>query len=58
VFITIDSNLIFQQNLRSIGLCVIVLCAINSRYEILQPLIPGLLDAIEIATPGNVIQIK
>lgn len=58
VFITIDSNLIFQQNLKQSGLCLVILCAVNSRYETLQPLIPQLQAAIEIAKPGDVIQIK
>jgi predicted nuclease of predicted toxin-antitoxin system len=57
VFITIDSNLAFQQNLRGLDLCIVVLCAVNSRYETLQPLIPELLDAIEKARPGNVITV-
>jgi hypothetical protein len=57
IFITIDSNLAFQQNLKRSTLCVVVLCAVNSRYETLQPLVPKLLDAIDKAKPGDFIQI-
>ena len=53
VFITLDSNLIFQQNLEIINISVIVLHAVNSRYETLIPLIPGILKAIETAQPGK-----
>lgn len=57
IFITIDSNLAFQQNLKRSTLCVVVLCAVNSRYETLQPLIPKLLDAIETSKPGDLIRV-
>ncbi len=55
VFITLDSNLIFQQNLKTMKLSIVVLHAVNSRYETLQPLIPDLLEAIKsIEVPGTV----
>ena len=57
VFITIDSNLVFQQNLKKSGLCIVVLCAVNSRYETLQPLIPELLDAIGHSSPGDRVRV-
>jgi predicted nuclease of predicted toxin-antitoxin system len=55
VFITIDSNLAFQQNLKSSALCIVVLRALNSRYETLQPLIPDILVAIEKAQAGQIV---
>jgi predicted nuclease of predicted toxin-antitoxin system len=59
VFITLDSNLIFQQNLETMSLSIIVLHAANSRYETFLPLIPKLLDAIEsIEVPGTVITVR
>jgi len=55
VFITLDSNLVFQQNLKTVNLSIVVLHAVNSRYETLQPLIPNLLKAIKsIEVPGTV----
>jgi predicted nuclease of predicted toxin-antitoxin system len=57
IFITLDSNLAFQQNLRSLHLCIIVIRAINSRYETLQPLASDLQLAIENAVPNHLILI-
>jgi predicted nuclease of predicted toxin-antitoxin system len=59
LFVTLDSNLVFQQNLSSTRLSIIVLHAANSRYETLQPLIPALVKAIQSnAGPGTVITIN
>jgi len=58
LFITLDSNLIFQQNLKTTSLIIIVLHAANSRYETLQPLLPALVKAMQSnAEPGTVITI-
>ena len=46
VFITLDSNMVFQQNLQTSHLRMVVLRAVNSRYETLQPLVPELLQAL------------
>lgn len=58
VFVTMDSNLIYQQALPADSLCIIVLRAPNSCYETLLPLVERLLNAINQAKPGRVIQIK
>ena len=57
VFITLDSNLVHQQNLDGVDLCVITLHAVNSRYETLQPLVHHMREAISKAPPGTVIHI-
>lgn len=57
VFITMDSNLIHQQNLSGLNICLITLRARNSRYETLQPLLPQILEAINQAKPGSVFHI-
>jgi len=57
VFITLDSNLLHQQNLVGIALCIITLHAPNSRYETLQPIVPRILETITGAKPGLIIQI-
>jgi predicted nuclease of predicted toxin-antitoxin system len=57
IFITLDSNLVHQQNLDGIDLCVITLHAVNSRYETLQPLIADMLKAIGGAKSGVIIHI-
>jgi predicted nuclease of predicted toxin-antitoxin system len=57
VFITLDSNLVHQQNLDGVDLCVITLHAVNSRYETLQPLVPHILEAVTAARPGTMIHL-
>ena len=55
-FYSLDSNLVFQQNLKTVNLSFVVLHTVNSRYETLQPLIPNLLKAIKsIEVPGTVL---
>lgn len=54
VFVTVDRNLSFQQNLVSYPIAVIVLCAKTNRIVDLKPLAPKLVTAIESARPGVV----
>ena len=53
VFVTVDRNLAFQQNIVSFSISVIVLAARTNRLADLRPLIPRLLIAIESAEPGK-----
>lgn len=55
--ITMDSNLVFQQNLKLSTLRILVLRAVNSRYETLQALVPDILNALEKIQPGQIIPI-
>ncbi len=57
IFITLDSNLVHQQNLEGVDLCVITLHSVNSRYETLQPLVPDILRAIGDTKSGVVIHL-
>ena len=57
VFVTLDSNLAFQQNLSKTPLGIVVLHVKSSRYESLQPVIPALVSAIEKISPSTVIEI-
>jgi hypothetical protein len=52
VFVTVDRNLTFQQNLVSFSIAVVVLQAKTNRLADLKPLIPSLQAAIESALPG------
>jgi hypothetical protein len=52
VFVTVDRNLSFQQNLDSFPIAVVVLQAKTNRLADLRPLVPNLLVAIESAVPG------
>jgi hypothetical protein len=52
VFVTVDRNLSFQQNLAMLNIAIIVLQARRNRLTELKPLIPSLLAAISSAEPG------
>jgi uncharacterized protein DUF5615 len=52
VFVTVDRNLSFQQNLVSFSLAVIILRARTNRLADLSVLVPELLTAIAAAQPG------
>lgn len=54
VFITVDGNLSFQQNLRSLPIAVMVLQARTNRLADLKLLVPSLLTAMEFAQAGVV----
>ncbi|MDO9529341.1 MAG: DUF5615 family PIN-like protein [Syntrophales bacterium] len=57
VFITVDQNLVFQQNLKSVKIAVIVLSARTNRFDDIQPLIPAVLKTLQRIKPGQIIQI-
>jgi hypothetical protein len=57
VFVTVDRNLSFQQNLLSLKIAVIVLRARTNRLADLRPLVPRLLAAIPAAKIGIVTHI-
>jgi len=54
VFVTVDRNLSFQQNLASFSIAVVVLHAKTNRLADLTPLAPSLLRGIESARRGAV----
>lgn len=57
VFLTVDRNLSFQQNLPAVEIAVVVLRARSNRLADLQPLVPELLSQIPLATVGAVIYV-
>ena len=57
VFITIDSNLIHQQNLPNLTVGLIVLRAKSNQIEDIRPLIPDMLAALNTISPGMVVRI-
>jgi hypothetical protein len=54
VFVKVDRNLSFQQNLPAFAIAVIVLRAKSNRLSELQRLVPDLLASIPTAKPGVV----
>ncbi|HEV8636093.1 MAG TPA: DUF5615 family PIN-like protein [Chloroflexota bacterium] len=57
VFVTVDQNLRFQQNVRRLRLGVVMLVAPSNRLDALVPLIPDPLDALAAVRPGTVIRV-
>ncbi|ASC69457.1 hypothetical protein XM38_003840 [Halomicronema hongdechloris C2206] len=53
VFITVDRNLAFQQNLLQFSIAVIVLQARSNRLADLQPLVPNILAVLPTAPKGE-----
>ncbi|MGD0866228.1 MAG: hypothetical protein ABSA49_11800 [Rhizomicrobium sp.] len=51
VFVTVDQNLAFQQNVRILHVAVIVLRAKSNRLMDIKPLVPDLRSMIEAAKP-------
>ncbi len=46
VFLTMDGNLEFQQNLAALPIAVLVVEAVSNRMEHLAPLVPGILKEL------------
>ncbi len=57
VFITVDRNLPYQQNLAVLDLAVLILVARSNRLADLQPLVSRILEAIPIALKGEAMTI-
>ena len=58
VFVTVDRNLSFQQNLKYHQIAVIVLHARTNRLADLRPLIPRMLAALRQVKAGTVTPIE
>jgi hypothetical protein len=54
IFITVDRNLSFQQNLPAFAIAVVVIRAHSNRLADLRPLVPEILEKIATAAPGTV----
>ena len=54
VFVTVDQNLQFQQNLKDFDIAVLLLKGRLSTYPVLKPLVPQALEIIEQIEPGTV----
>ncbi|MGB7070542.1 MAG: hypothetical protein WBD22_13695 [Pyrinomonadaceae bacterium] len=52
VFVTVDRNLSFQQNLPSYNIAVIVLRSISNRYKDLAPFGPKVIESVTNMKPG------
>jgi len=55
VLITVDQNLQYQQNLKTLAIAVVVLKAKRSTYPILKLLMPQVLEILEKIEPGELV---
>ena len=55
VFITVDRNLSFEQNLPSFNIAVVVLKAHSNRLADLKPLVPQILDILPNLVKGQAV---
>ena len=54
VFLTVDRNLYFQQNLPKFNIAVLVMVAKTNRLADLQPLVPKILEELTRTKPGEI----
>jgi hypothetical protein len=57
VFVTVDRNLTFQQNLEKLQIAIVVLVARGNRLEDLMPLVPALQRAVETIERGQIVRL-
>jgi hypothetical protein len=57
VFLTVDQNLKYQQNLKAFNIGVILLVARNNRLKTLLPLMPEVRRALENIKAGDFIRV-
>ncbi len=58
VLITVDRNLPYQQNMRSLQIAVLILMSRGITYADLKPLLPKLLVALDTIAPGELRRIE
>lgn len=58
VFVTVDQNVQYQQNLKALPLPVIMLVVQDNRFETLAPLAPAVLDLLDRPLPREVIRVE
>lgn len=58
VLITVDKNILHQQNLAKLPLAIIILSSYSNRFESLLPLIPKTIEALENIEIGKVIVVS
>ncbi len=58
IFVTVDQNLQYQQNLKNFEIAIILLVVKNSRYETLSPLIQKAQQALQTIQAGQLVRIE
>ncbi len=58
VFLTVDQNLKYQQNLKSFNIGIILLAAKNNRLKTLLPLAPQVREALDNIKVGDFVRVE
>lgn len=58
VFITVDQNLPYQQNIQALPISVVVLVAPSIELQALLPLVPHLEETLSTLQPRSLVQIR
>ena len=58
VFLTMDQNLEFQQNLAKLPIAILVVEAVSNRMEHLEPLVPEILKELNHISPKTLRRVK
>ena len=58
VFLTMDQNIEFQQNLTTLPIAILVVEALSNRMEHLQPLVPEILKELNHIPPKSLRRVK
>ena len=58
VFLTVDQNLSFQQNIKNFNIAIILMVARNNRLKTLLPLMPAVRAAIDEVKAGEIVRIS
>ena len=57
VFLTVDRNLSFQQDVNKFSIAVVVLIAKGNRHADLQPLVADVLAIVGAVLPGQIVKV-
>jgi hypothetical protein len=57
-FLTVDRNLQFQQNLKSLPVAVLVIHAQNNRFDTLRPAMPAVRSALAKIKRGELAHVR
>ena len=57
VLVTVDQNLQYQQNLKTLAIAIIVLKAKRNTYPMLRPLMPQVLEKLEAIKPSEIVML-
>jgi predicted nuclease of predicted toxin-antitoxin system len=57
LFVTVDRNLKFQQNLTALPLTIIVLCGVDNRRNTLKALVPKIFQQLNTSNFNTIIEV-